>query len=434
MSTFDQILPSISEVLHAHAADLQKLGAIVVNRDLNGRVRLVVDEKVLDDAEAKASLDAIVQALLIPLGPHGFPAERMVLFETDVLAVTQGTPHCLLDGFETAFVVDRLAAETDWARIAPIAKGAPRIVFFSIKGGVGRSTALAVTAWSLAQQGKRVLVLDLDLESPGLSSSLLPDERRPTFGVTDWLVEDLVDNGAAVFEDMVATSNLSHDGEIYVVPAHGRDPGEYVAKLGRVWMPKVKVGGVRESWSTRLQRLLNDLVKRWQPDVILIDSRAGIDEVASACVSDLGAQGVLLFALDGEQTWSGYSILFRHWHRAGVVRDIRERLQLVGAMIPDVNGVEYFDELRERAWNAFSEDLYDEVPAGEPTGGRFSFDETDQVAPHYPWPIKWHRGFAVLRSVHSRLQCIDSDEVATIFGHLLEGVRAITESEGQPHE
>ena len=73
MSTFDQILPSISEVLHAHAADLQKLGAIVVNRDLNGRVRLVVDEKVLDDAEAKASLDAIVQAFADPPRPTWLP-------------------------------------------------------------------------------------------------------------------------------------------------------------------------------------------------------------------------------------------------------------------------------------------------------------------------------------------------------------------------
>ena len=81
------------------------------------------------------------------------------------------------------------------------------IVFFSIKGGVGRSTALAATAWSLAQEGKRVLVLDLDLESPGLSSALLPSERQPMYGIIDWLIEDLVDNGDVVFESMVATSN-----------------------------------------------------------------------------------------------------------------------------------------------------------------------------------------------------------------------------------
>jgi MinD-like ATPase involved in chromosome partitioning or flagellar assembly len=158
----------------------------------------------------------------------------------------------------------------------------------------------------LAQQGKRVLVLDLDLVSPGLSSSLLPEDRRPTFGITDWLVEDLVDNADTVLADMVGTSTLSHDGEIYVVPAHGREPGEYIAKLGRAWMPKVGAGGAHEPWFKRLDRLLTRLEQDKQPDVILIDSRAGIDEVASACVTGLGAAGILLFAIDGEQTWSGY--------------------------------------------------------------------------------------------------------------------------------
>ena len=69
-----------------------------------------------------------------------------------------------------------------------------------------------------------------------------------------------MDNGMAVFENMVAKSGLSHDGEIYVVPAHGDEPGEYVSKLGRVWMPKI--GGARESWAMRLNRLLLELEKR----------------------------------------------------------------------------------------------------------------------------------------------------------------------------
>lgn len=433
MSTFDQILPIIYEMQREQSENMKKLGPIVINRDLNGRVRLVVEEKLRDNFDVKKALDAIAQTMTERLGPHGFPVERIVLFESSLEVIKRGAPHFQLEGFDDVTVVDRLATETDWANIAPVAPGVPRVVFFSIKGGVGRSTAMAATAWSLAQAGLRVMVLDLDLESPGLSSSLLPDERRPTFGITDWLVEDLVDNATVVFEDMVATSGLSHDGEIYVVPAHGRDPGEYVAKLGRVWMSKVGTNGSREPWSRRLNRLLDELEKRWQPNVILIDSRAGIDEVASACITDLGAKSVLLFAIDGEQTWSGYSILFRHWRRTGVVRDIRERLQLVGAMIPEVDGAEYFDKLRERAWDAFTEELYDEVPAGEPIGERFSFDKPDEAAPHLPWPIRWHRGFAALQSIHSRFQRIDTDEVTAIFGPLIEGVHTITEGEGEHH-
>src|SRR5258705_6268790 len=42
------------------------------------------------------------------------------------------------------------------------------ITFYSYKGGTGRTMALANVAWILAANGKRVLVVDWDLESPGL--------------------------------------------------------------------------------------------------------------------------------------------------------------------------------------------------------------------------------------------------------------------------
>src|SRR6202035_3691854 len=48
-------------------------------------------------------------------------------------------------------------------------RAAGRIVtFYSFKGGTGRTMALANVAWILAANGKRVLVADWDLESPGL--------------------------------------------------------------------------------------------------------------------------------------------------------------------------------------------------------------------------------------------------------------------------
>ena len=331
MTTFDTILSTISEVFEDHRTDLETLGSVVINRDLNGRVRLIFDEKIQD----YPAVNTIVQVLAKKLTPHSYPADRMALFEPSLESITKDAVSFKLEDFDQVTVIDRLATESDWATISDESSGSPRIVFFSIKGGVGRSTAIAVSAWFLAEEGKRVMVLDLDLESPGLSSSLLPEEKRPAYGVTDWLVEDLVNNTDEVFENMIGKSALSHNGEILIVPAHGENPGEYIAKLGRVWMPKINAVGSRESWSVRLNRLLDKLEKQWKPDVILIDSRAGIDEVASACITSLGAQGVMLFSIDGDQTWSGYKILFRHWHKTGAVTKIRDRLQIIGSMIPD---------------------------------------------------------------------------------------------------
>jgi MinD-like ATPase involved in chromosome partitioning or flagellar assembly len=44
------------------------------------------------------------------------------------------------------------------------------VSFYSYKGGVGRSMALANLATLLARKGRRVLMIDFDLEAPGLDS------------------------------------------------------------------------------------------------------------------------------------------------------------------------------------------------------------------------------------------------------------------------
>ena len=42
--------------------------------------------------------------------------------------------------------------------------------FYSLRGGVGRSTALAYTARIIARRGRTVLCVDMDLEAPGLAA------------------------------------------------------------------------------------------------------------------------------------------------------------------------------------------------------------------------------------------------------------------------
>jgi len=429
MITFDQMVPILVDIFKAQRAALPAIGRIIVNRDLNGRVRLIVSAPITESA--RSSVTALAEDIYQKLQAHAYPPEQGVLFETDLAAATANVPTFPLPDFPDVLLVDRLASDSDWACIVPKSAGVPRVVFYSIKGGVGRSTALAATAWSLAQAGQRVLVLDLDLESPGLSSALLPEDRRPAFGIADWLVEDLLDQGGNLVEDLFASSALSHDGEIFVVPAHGRNPGEYIAKLGRVWMPKVDALGNNEPWVQRLSRLIDQLEDRLQPDVILIDSRAGIDEVAASCIAGLGAALVLLFAIDGDQTWSGYRVLFEHWHRAGKVGKIRDRLQLVGAMIPDDESrQDYFERLREASADLFAENLYDEIPPGEPEADYFNFDEGDLSAPHFPLAVRWNRGFAALRSLHARLETIDTDEVTAVFGPLVEDLENLLDLNG----
>ncbi|ATY85990.1 hypothetical protein CVV65_14520 [Kyrpidia spormannii] len=206
-------------------------------------------------------------------------------------------------------------------------------------------------------------------------------------------------------------------GEIMVVPAYTFDSQEYIAKLGRVYLdrPALHLGERPQRWTERLQRFLDTLEKQEQPDVVLLDSRSGLHDIAAALVTELGAH-VLLFAADTEATWMGYRVLFRHWHTYGTARRMRNRLSLVAALVPPRRPY-YLDHFREAAWDLFRDTLYDEVedetdPPGEDL---FSFDLMDDNAPHQPIPIYWNEGLAAVSS----LQNVDKSVVGYAYQRFL---------------
>jgi hypothetical protein len=245
----------------------------------------------------------------------------------------------------------------------------------------------------------------------------------------DWLIEDLVGNGDSILDKMYAKSDIIRDEEVFVVPAHGREPGEYVSKLGRAWMSVVRDDGTRESWPQRLRRMVDELKKALDPEIVLIDSRSGIDDLASACVTDLGAKLILLFAFDDDQTWTGHQILFRHWRHASVAKEIRERLQLVAAMMPETDTLERLGEMREAGYELFAAELYDAIPPGEMIGERWNFEESDDLAPHAPWLIRRHQGFTSLKTLRGRLSKIEESTVVHVFGPLIQGLGELIEEQ-----
>jgi len=430
MKTFDDIIPEIKNVLQTHINDLKQLNKLVINRDLNGRIRFLVDANIPDNL--KIITEKIAQSIANVLDKR-IPDIDRVFYEQDLDTIIEDTPQFYLEGFPNVLFIDRLLGETNWGSIQPERPDSKRIVFYSIKGGVGRSTALAVTAWALAEEDKKVLVLDMDLESPGLSSSLLSPEEAPMYGIVDWLVEDLIDNGNAVFPHVFSSSDLSRNGEILVVPSYGKNHSEYISKIGRVWMPKINNNNndndndiKRESWHARLERLIQELEAKHKPDVVLIDSRAGIDDISSACITNMGANTVLLFSIDSEQTWDGYKILFEHWRKTGVVEKIRERLQIVGSLIPESNQKEYIGDLCEHSWDLFTELLYDKVAPDNINGDFFSFDKDETEAPHYPLRVFWNRGFQSLMNFYrSTEQQVIREQSKNFYGDLIEFIKGI---------
>ena len=396
---FDDVRRRAVELLTAEAVP-ETVRPLYLVRNLFGKVRISVSDAVEANESCRDALGRLAKRLGEALGAHGHPSGDAVLFVEPALLADLDETAQEIDGLDQVYWVDRLMTGGDWWTVspreaAPPPEGPRRYTLFSVKGGVGRSTTAAVLAWRLARAGERVLVVDLDLESPGLSSAVLDPRTQPDFGVADWFVEDLVGQGERVVAGMTAEPAWSRDfdGEVRIAPAHGSEPGEYLAKLGRVYM-----GHAGKSWGRRLGEMLSRLEERHEPTFVLLESRSGLHDVAAATVTDLDAD-VILFATDSESTWTDYGILFRHW-RDRRWRDrrlataIRERLSIASALTPELDTERYLQGFRQRAWDLFRDHLYDEVDSSSRPGDEFSFGLDDDDAPHRPAPILWNRGLA----------------------------------------
>jgi CobQ/CobB/MinD/ParA nucleotide binding domain len=219
-------------------------------------------------------------------------------------------------------------------------------VFASIKGGVGRTTALCVLAADLAAKGRRVLTIDMDLEAPGLGNMLLNEDTLPEFGLLDYLVErGLGELDDSFYADMISSSWLGGGrGKVDVLPAIGRrsfqHPANVLAKIARAYLAYGPLEeGVADAGQAGFTDHIRSLVARiadpLRYDVVLIDARAGLHETSAAAIIGLGAE-VLLFGVDQLQTFAGYTLLLAHLATLPFdpCNDWRERLHFIHAKAP----------------------------------------------------------------------------------------------------
>lgn len=224
---------------------------------------------------------------------------------------------------------------------------APRgriVSFYSFKGGVGRTMALANVAFLAAMNNLKVLVMDWDLEAPGLHQyfrGIMETEDMRNLkeapGVLDlaWEWRLRVSGAAsaqaidAVFADfrsgapferrttrVFTADEFEDEGLIDMIPAGGRDvetpePVEYERALaGLSWNDFIETyagGGMLDalrSWATHAY------------DLVLIDSRTGLADVAGICTMQLPDAVVLAFVLN-RQNIEGVSRV------AGAIRQAR---------------------------------------------------------------------------------------------------------------
>ena len=432
---FDTALRALIQWLTIHADSLPQ-GDLVVVRDLRGQIRLISES-----AEMRSWTPAYETEIAQLLGPYKAAGQFLIhlgrdqgfdsFFKAPDAYACEGLPVNWM-------VLDRQVTGREWwyPPNAP-ANHPPRFVFFGLKGGVGRSTALSMTAWHLAQQGKKVLVIDLDLESPGLGNMLLPVRQElsedgdtalpgwPDFGLTDWFVEEAVGQAdSTLVRAMIQPSpmNVAGRGEILVVPAAGGlYEQDYVSKLSRAYADLPNREGTAEVFGDRLARAITQLEEHVRPDVVLLDSRAGIHHISAVALTRLDAFSYL-FASDSAQTWAGYKALFSHWAiKPETIKRVRNSLRLVSALTPTAEDKKAFrDSFGEHAFDAFVQ-LYDTESTDESLSDLFSFGPFQDDAPHRPiciWHDRVYGSFSPLQHAHQ----LDADNAKRAFEELFASI------------
>ena len=176
------------------------------------------------------------------------------------------------------------------------------VTFYSFKGGVGRSLALANVGLGLARTGRTVLIVDFDLEAPGIDTFglLRPKEEGP--GIIEY-VSQYISSGKApdVRDYTYEVFGLGKGGgRLWVMPA-GRKGKEYSAKLGQINWQRVY-----EDYDGFL--MVEDIKAQWEksikPDYVLIDSRTGYTDTGGICTRQLPDSVVVLF-FPNEQNLAG---------------------------------------------------------------------------------------------------------------------------------
>jgi len=169
------------------------------------------------------------------------------------------------------------------------------VTFYSFKGGVGRSTALGVVAGILATRNRRVVMIDFDLEAPGISVMFQQDIENTTgenFGVLDYLHQRSLtpEENIPNIADCIQQINLQTRGELFLVPV-GEYDENYIHRLADLDMRSFYRSG-----KNAVKQLIEDIKKQLEPDVILIDARPGFNDVGAISLFDLADMGIICFS------------------------------------------------------------------------------------------------------------------------------------------
>ncbi|MDA1051265.1 MAG: AAA family ATPase [Planctomycetota bacterium] len=220
--------------------------------------------------------------------------------------------------------------------------------FYSFKGGVGRSMAVLNVAYALAGRGRNVLVLDMDLEAPGLSGFLRRKEEIGMLADCDiidlvqWAAQfaaarqagakpgrsalpPLTDYVVSVLPEKLEPIRPKRGelGRVDVIPVDDREDRDYYGRLTKLGIGSFnhetlrQIGSVLNVWlksrefAVEVPEYYGSAGERTAKyDYVLVDSRTGVTEIGGLCIGPL-SDHLLVFTALNDQNIAGTSHFLR---------------------------------------------------------------------------------------------------------------------------
>ncbi|NTV46351.1 MAG: tetratricopeptide repeat protein, partial [Chlorobiales bacterium] len=181
----------------------------------------------------------------------------------------------------------------------------------------GRTAFIANIAVLLAKQGKRVLVIDWDLEAPGLTryfKTFIPDPLTQSYGLIHLLNKVIIDPSTK-WESYITQVRIEDTSPIALIPS-GDLSDDYVENVRSFswtdFFEKSHGGVILDRWR-----------REWKEnfDFVLIDSRTGITDAGGVCTIFLPDFLVLVFTTNEQSFERGIQIALG-------VQDARRKLDV----------------------------------------------------------------------------------------------------------
>lgn len=254
----------------------------------------------------------------------------------------------------------------------PYKKDSPSLVaFHSFKGGVGRTTHLAAYLFALLERAKEinkpitVLVIDADLEAPGLTYWNRAEKQQPAVSFLDFLEayhysplpkQETLDLFAT---EVKKSQSPKHEGisTAYFLPDCLSDeqlldtpilPENLTRTLGNVW-----------TFSDAIQQL----GKALNADYVIVDLRAGISEISSPLIFDPRVQRFFVTTAS-TQSVSGLELVLKQVSRIAPPQEDIENNKyfdptvIISFLTPEMKKLSEFDDILVKLRTAYIQDTF----------------------------------------------------------------------------